>query len=109
MNTTQTSSRVLRIVTQLLVASVLVTLLVLSNINTPAQNWFQVGFILVVGLLFLACGLFFRSWFAAALGASNSRLILRFGPAPARAAYLLIGLIFLVVGVVDLQGLLGIM
>lgn len=109
MDTQQTPPRVLRVTMKLLVASALIALLVLSNINTPAQNWFQVSFILVVGLLFLACGLFFRSWFAAALGASNSRLILQFGAAPTRVAYLLIGLIFLVVGIVDLQGLLGIM
>ncbi|MGH2482463.1 MAG: hypothetical protein ACRDHW_22685, partial [Ktedonobacteraceae bacterium] len=95
--------------TRIIVIGVLALLLYLSNITTPHQDWFQVSFILAVGLLFLSWGLFFHSWFAATLGASNSRLILQFGPAPARVVYLIIGMLFLVVGIVDLQTLLGIM
>ena len=55
---------------------------------------------LVFGCIFLACGLFFYSWFGTIMGADKAAVILHFGPNRARIGYIISGVIFLAPGVV---------
>ncbi len=64
------------------------------------QPLFQATFDLVFGSIFLACGLFFYSWFGIIMGADKAPVILHFGPNRARIGYLVLGVVFLALGVV---------
>jgi hypothetical protein len=63
------------------------------------QSLFQATFDLVFGCIFIACGLFYNSWFATIMGAHNAPVILHFGPNRARIGYIVLGVIFLALGV----------
>jgi hypothetical protein len=68
----QAPPRILYIATWTLLIGVLDSLLWLI-ITPPAayahyQPWFQAAFTLVLGSIFIACGLFFDSWFATIMG-----------------------------------------
>src|SRR6266487_4943705 len=55
---------------------------------------------LVFGCIFLACGLFFYSWFGTIMGTDKAPVILHFGPNRARIGYIISGVVFLALGVV---------
>ena len=63
------------------------------------QLLFRAAFDLVFGSIFIACGLFYDSWFATIMGADKAPVILHFGPNRARIGYIVVGVIFLVLGV----------
>jgi hypothetical protein len=104
MNEKQAPPRMLRISIYVLFIGIVGLLLWLSiappAAYAPFQPWFRAALNLFVGIILTACGLFYDSWFAALMGAQNSSIILRFGPTRARIVYIVIGLIFLVVGIV---------
>jgi hypothetical protein len=64
------------------------------------QPLFQAAFDLVFGIIFFACGLFFYSWFGTIMGADKAPVILHFGPNRARIGYIVLGVVFLALGVV---------
>ena len=104
MDIRQTPPRILYIATWILVIGVLDSLLWLM-IAPPAayanyQPLFQAAFDLVFGSIFLACGLFFYSWFGIIMGADKAPVILHFGPNRARIGYIVLGVIFFSPGVV---------
>jgi hypothetical protein len=68
----------------------------------PYQPRFQFALNLFFGLWFLSGGLFFHSRFAKAIGTGqNTPLVLWIGPKGARLFFLLLGLFFLTLGVVE--------
>jgi hypothetical protein len=64
------------------------------------QPLFQAAFDLVFGIIFLGCGLFYNSWFAKIMGAHNAPVILHFGLNRARFGYIVMGVVFLALGVI---------
>ncbi len=104
MNERQAPPRMLRITIVVLFIGIVGLLLWLSiappAAYAPYQPWFRAVANLFVGIVLTACGLFYNSWFAAIMGAQNSSIILRFGPTRARIVYIVIGLIFLINGIV---------
>src|SRR5689334_4005976 len=103
MDRRQIPPRILYIATWIGVLGVLGSLLWLLWAPPPAyandQPLFQAVFDLVLGGIFLACGLFNNSWFATIMGAHNAALILHFGPNRARIGYIVVGVVLLVLGV----------
>lgn len=104
MDVRQTPPRILYIAAWTLLIGVLGSLLWLI-IAPPAayaryQHWFQAAFDLVFGGIFIACGLFYHSWFGTIMGVDKAPVILRFGPNRARMWYIVLGLIFLTLGVI---------
>lgn len=89
MDVRQTPPRILYIVAWALLIGVLGSLLWLiiapPAAYAPYQHWFQAAFDLVFGGIFIACGLFYHSWF---------------GPNRARMWYIVLGLTFLTPGVI---------
>ena len=67
--------------------------------GTHYQSLFQAAFDLVFGCIFIACGLFYYSWFATIMGANKAPVILHFGPNRARIGYIVMGVILLALGV----------
>jgi threonine/homoserine/homoserine lactone efflux protein len=103
MDVRQAPPRILYITTWTVVITVLGSLLWLMT-ATPAaytnyQPLFQAAFDLVFGCIFIACGLFYYSWFATIMGADKAPVILHFGPNRARIGYIVMGVVFLVLGV----------
>src|SRR5690242_8850079 len=103
MDRRQTPPRMLYIATWIGVLGVLGSLLWLLFVPPPAyandQPLFQAAFDLVLGGIFLACGFFYSSWFATIMGAHNAPVIQHFGPHRARIGYIVVGVVFLVLGV----------
>jgi threonine/homoserine/homoserine lactone efflux protein len=104
MDARQAPPRILRIATIILLIGIPGLLLWLS-IAPPAtyahyQPWFQASFDFVLGVILASCGLFYHSWFATMMGVHKAPMILRFGPNSARLWYIVIGLVFLTLGVV---------
>ncbi len=100
----QAPPRILYIATWTVVIGILGSLLWLM-IAPPAayanyQPLFQATFDLVFGIIFIACGLFFYSWFGTIMGADKAPVILHFGPNRARIGYIISGVIFLTPGAV---------
>jgi hypothetical protein len=104
MEVRQTPPRILYIATWIVLIGVLGSLLWLKIAPPVAyahyQPWFQIAFDLVFGSIFLACGLFFDSWFATIMGAHKASVILHFGPNRARMWYIVLGVTFLTLGVI---------
>ena len=104
MNEKQAPPRPLRISILVLFLGIVVLLFWLSNAPPAAfalyQPWFRAMLHLVVGIVLIACGLFYHSWFAAIMGVQNSAILSRFGPTRARIVLIMIGLIFLIIGLV---------
>jgi len=103
MDVRQTPPRILYIATWTLVIGVLGSLFWLM-IAPPAayvhyQPLFQAAFDLVFGCIFLACGLFYYSWFGTIMGTDKAPVILHFGPNRARIGYIVLGVIFFTLGV----------
>jgi hypothetical protein len=103
MDVRQAPPRILYIATWTVVIGVLGSLLWLMT-SPPAayanyQSLFQATFDLVFGCIFLVCGLFYYSWFATIMGADKAPVILHFGPNRARIGYIVLGVIFLALGV----------
>lgn len=95
--------RIVRIATMMSIIVILGILLWLT-FAPPAmyaqfKSWFQAAFDLVFGIIFTSCGLFYHSWFATVMGVHKAPAVLRFGPESARVGYIVIGLIFLTLGV----------
>ncbi len=63
------------------------------------QPLFQAAFDLVFGCIFLACGLFYYSWFATIMGADKAPSIMHFGPNRARIGYIVSGVVILTLGI----------
>ena len=104
MNERQTPLRMLRIIIIVLSIGIVGLLLWLGIAPpiafAPYQPWFWAVLNLFVGIVLIACGLFYNSWFGAIIGAQNTWIIVRFGPTRARIVYIVIGLIFLINGIV---------
>lgn len=103
MDARQSPPRILFIAIWIVVIGVLGSLLWLM-IAPPAtytnyQPLFQAAFDLAFGCIFIACGLFYNSWFATIMGAHNATVILHFGPNRARIGYIVFGVVFLVLGI----------
>ncbi len=103
MDVRQVPPRILYISTWTLIIGVLGSLLWLI-IAPPAayanyQPLFQAAFDLVFGCIFIACGLFYYSWFATIMGAHNALVILHFGPNRARIGFVVWGLVIIALGV----------
>jgi hypothetical protein len=103
MDVRQAPPRILYIATWTVVIGVLGSLFWLMT-SPPAayakyQPWFQATFDLVFGCIFIACGLFYYSWFAIIMGAHNATVVLHFGPNRARLGYLISGVVILMLGV----------
>ena len=103
MDIRQAPPRILYIATRIVVIGVLGSLFWLMT-APPAtyanyQPLFKAVFDLVFGGIFIACGLFYDSWFATIMGADKAPVILHFGPNRARIGYIIVGMIFLVLGV----------
>ena len=103
MDVRQAPPRILYIATWIVVIGVLGSLFWLMT-APPAtyanyQQLFRAAFDLVFGSIFIACGLFYDSWFATIMGADKAPVILHFGPNRARIGYIVVGVIFLVLGV----------
>jgi hypothetical protein len=103
MDIRQTPPRILYIATWTAVIGVLGSLLWLMTAPPAAyahfQPLFQAAFDLVFGCIFLACGLFYYSWFATIMGAHNAPVIMHFGPNRARIRYIVVGVVILALGV----------
>jgi hypothetical protein len=104
MDVRQAPPRILYVATWIVVIGILGSLLWLMTVP-PAdyanyQPLFQAAFDLAFGSIFIACGLFYNSWFAIIMGAHNAPVILHFGPNRARIGYIISGVIFLALGVV---------
>ncbi len=102
MDVKQSPPRILYITTWIVVIGVLGTLQWLI-IAPPAafanyQPLFKASFDVVFGCIFIACGLLYHSWFAIVLGAHNAPGILHFGPVRARIGFIVVGVVFLVLG-----------
>jgi hypothetical protein len=103
MDARQSPPRILYIATWIVVIGVLISLQWLE-IAPPAafinyQLLFKAAFDIVFGSIFIACGLFYNSWFAIIMGAHNAPGILHFGPVRARIGFIVVGMVFLVLGV----------
>ncbi len=102
----QAPPRILYIATWTVLIGILGTLLWLMTAPPAAyahyQPWFQAAFDLVFSGIFIACGLFYNSWFATIMGAHNAPSILRFGPNRARIGYVIWGVVIFTLGVVGL-------
>ena len=103
MDIRQAPPRILYIATWIVVIGILGSLLWLMTAPPAAytnyQPLFKAAFDLVFGGLFIACGLFYNSWFAKIMGAHNASVIMHFGPNRARIGYIVVGVIFLALGV----------
>jgi len=103
MDVRQSPPRILSIATWIVVIGVLGSLFWLMTFPPVAyahyQLLFRAAFDFVFGSIFIACGLFYNSWFAIILGAHNAPVILHFGPNRARIGYLIVGVVFLALGV----------
>ncbi|HYX50183.1 MAG TPA: hypothetical protein VE843_10600 [Ktedonobacteraceae bacterium] len=103
MDVRQTPPRILYIATWIVVIGVLGALFWLMTVPPIAyahyQPFFQAAFDLAFGSIFIACGLFYNSWFGTIMGAHNAPVILHFGPNRARIGYIVVGMVFLVLGV----------
>ena len=103
MDARQAPPRILYIVTWTVVIGVLSSLFWLMTAPPAAyahyQSLFQSLFDLVFGSIFIACGLFYFSWFATIMGADRAPVIMHFGPNRARIGYIVMGLIFLTLGI----------
>lgn len=104
MSEKQAPPRMLRISIVVLFIGIVCLLLWLS-ITPPAayasyQPLFRAVLNLFAGIFLTACGLFFDSWFTGILGVRNSSLVLRIGPTRARIVFIVVGLIFLLIGLV---------
>jgi hypothetical protein len=102
----QAPPRILYIATWTLLIGVLGSLLWLI-ITPPAayahyQPWFQAAFTLVLGSIFIACGLFFDSWLATIMGVDKAPVTLRLGPNRARMWSIVLSVVFLTLGVIGL-------
>jgi len=98
----QAPPRMLRISIVVLFIGIVVLLFWLS-ITPPAafapyQPWFRAVLNLFVGIVLTACGLFYNSRFAAIMGIQKSSILMSFGPTRARIALIVIGLFFLIIG-----------
>jgi hypothetical protein len=94
--------RIIYIASWIVIISVLGSLLWLL-FATPAayanyRPLFQAAFDLAFSCIFLACGLFYNSWFATIMGAHNAPVTLHLGPVHARIGYIIVGAVFLVLG-----------
>lgn len=103
MDVRQSPPRILYIATWIVVIGILGSLQWLIT-APPAgfanyQPLFKAAFDLVFGSIFIACGLFYNSWFAKIMGAHNAPGILHFGPGRVRIGYIVVGLVFLTLGV----------
>ena len=103
MDIRQAPPRILYIATWIVVIGVLGSLFWLMT-APPAtyanyQPLFKAAFDLVFGGIFIACGLFYDSWFATIMEADKAPVILHFGPNRARIGYIIVGMILLVLGV----------
>ena len=104
MNKRQAPPRVLRISIVVLIIGI-VALLFWLSVTPPAayapyQPWFRAALDIFAGIVLTACGLFYNTWFAAIMGMQESSLISRFGPTRARITFIVVGLIFLIIGLV---------
>lgn len=103
MDVRQAPPRILYIATWIVVIGILGSLFWLMTAPPVAyanyQPLFRAAFDLVFGSIFIACGLFYDSWFATIMGADKAQVILHFGPNRARIGYIVVGAIFLVLGV----------
>jgi hypothetical protein len=103
MDVRQSPPRFLYIATWIVVIAVLGTLQLLIIIPPVAfanyQLLFKTAFDIVFGSIFIACGLFYNSWFAIIMGAHNAPGILLFGPVRARIGFIVVGVIFLALGI----------
>jgi len=99
----QSPPRILYIATWIVVIAVLGSLFWLMTappaIYSSYQTLFRAAFDLVFGSIFIACSLFYNSWFATIMGAHNASIILHFGPNRARIGYTIVGVIFLALGI----------
>jgi threonine/homoserine/homoserine lactone efflux protein len=104
MDVRQAPSRILYITTWTIVIGVLGSLFWLMTAPPAAysnyQPLFQAVFDLVFGCIFIACGLFYYSWFATIMGADKASVILHFGPNRARIGYIISGVVFLGLGAI---------
>ena len=102
MDARQSPPRILYIATWIVVIGVLGSLFWLMTAPPAAytnyQPLFRAAFDLIIGSIFIACSLFYNSWFAIIMGAHNASIILHFGPNRARIGYMVVGMIFLVLG-----------
>ena len=103
MDVRQTPPRILYIATWTVILAVLGSLFWLMTAPPAAythyQPFFQAAFDFVFGCVFMVMGLFYNSWFATIMGAHNAPVILHFGPNRARIGYIVVGGVFLVLGV----------
>lgn len=103
MDVRQSPPRILYIATWIVVIGILGSLfwLMIAPPVTYAnyQPLFRAAFDLVFGSIFIACGLFYNSWFATIMGVHNASGILHFGPSRVRIGYIVVGVVFLVLGV----------
>ena len=103
MDVRQSPPRILYIATWIVVIGILGSLQWLIT-APPAgfanyQPLFKAAFDFIFGSIFIACGLFYNSWFAKIMGAHNAPGILHFGPERVRTGYSVVGVIFLALGV----------
>jgi len=103
MDVRQAPPRILYIATWIVVIGVLGSLFWLMTAPPAAyasyQPLFKAAFDFVFGSIFIACGLFYSSWFATIMGAHNTSIILHFGPNRARIGFIVVGVVFLALGV----------
>ena len=106
MDERQSPPRILSVATWIVVIGVLGSLFWLMTAPpanyTNYQPLFRAAFDLAFGCIFIACSLFYNSWFATIMGAHNASIIMHFGPNRARIGYTIVGVIFLVLGVASI-------
>jgi len=97
MNRKRDTKLLLRIVLRIMLIGIVVTLGVLT-VTMPRISQPRSAFFLLIGLSFLAAGIFSDSWWADVFGMRQTPIFRQYGTRGARVVFLFLGLCFIVVG-----------
>ena len=87
----------LHIVLRVILIGIVVSLCALT-LAMPRIGQLRSAFYLVLGLSFMAAGLFIDSWLADVFGTRHTPIFRQYGAQGARLIFLLIGLVFIALG-----------